>query len=102
MWALGYTGRGRIVYDYDTGVWPDHPAFSSRYMGNFFPTSQSWFPWASSEPNGVISDHGTHTLGTIAGLDTTPKIPLGLPLNLIGLQTTTLIRLLELYRQSLT
>jgi len=77
MWALGYTGRGRIVYDYDTGVWPNHPAFSSRYMGNFFPTSQSWFPWASSEPNGVISDHGTHTLGTIAGLDTTTKDTIG-------------------------
>ena len=77
MWELGYTGRGRIVYDYDTGVWPDHPAFSSRYMGNFFPTTQSWFPWASSEPNGVISDHGTHTLGTILGLDTLTKDTIG-------------------------
>lgn len=81
MWALGYTGRGRIVYDYDTGVWPNHPAFSSRYMGNFFPASQAWFPWASSEPNGVISDHGTHTLGTIAGLDTTTKDTIGVAFN---------------------
>lgn len=81
MWALGYTGRGRIVYDYDTGVWPNHPAFSSRYMGNFFPTEQSWFPWASSEPNGIISDHGTHTLGTIAGLDTTSKDTIGVAFN---------------------
>ena len=81
MWALGYTGRGRIVYDYDTGVWPNHPAFSSRYLGNFFPTAQSWFPWASSEPNGVISDHGTHTLGTIAGLDTTTNDTIGVAFN---------------------
>ena len=81
MWALGYTGRGRIVYDYDTGVWPNHPAFSSRYMGNFFPTAQAWFPWASSEPNGAISDHGTHTLGTIAGLDTTTKDTIGVAFN---------------------
>ena len=77
MWALGYTGRGRIVYDYDTGVWSDHPAFINRYMGKFFPTSQSWFPWASSEPNGSISDHGTHTLGTILGLDTLTKDTIG-------------------------
>jgi len=81
MWALGYTGRGRIVYDYDTGVWPDHPAFSNRFMGNFYPIAQSWFPWASPLPNGTINDHGTHTLGTIAGLDTTTKDTIGVAFN---------------------
>lgn len=40
LWAMGYTGRGTVVYDYDTGVWPDHPAFSDRFMGNYFPLSQ--------------------------------------------------------------
>jgi len=81
MWALGYTGRGRIVYDYDTGVWPDHPAFSNRFMGNFYPITQSWFPWASPLPNGTINDHGTHTLGTIVGLDTLTKDTIGVAFN---------------------
>lgn len=81
MWALGYTGRGRIVYDYDTGVWPDHPSFTNRYMGNFYPTSQSWFPWESSDPSGIINNHGTHTLGTIAGLDTTTQDTIGVAFN---------------------
>ncbi|MDP6908003.1 MAG: S8 family serine peptidase, partial [Flavobacteriales bacterium] len=68
MWALGYTGRGRLVYDYDTGVWPTHPAFADRFLAHRFPMSQSWLGFFSSTPNGNISDHGTHTLGTIAGL----------------------------------
>mgnify|MGYP000548395364 CR=1 FL=1 len=69
MWALGYTGRSRVVYDYDTGVWPNHPAFSNRFFANFYPMSQSWYGFFSDQPNGSVSDHGTHTLGTMAGLD---------------------------------
>lgn len=69
MWALGYTGRSRVVYDYDTGVWPNHPAFRDRFFANFYPLSQSWFGYFSQSPNGNVSSHGTHTLGTMAGLD---------------------------------
>lgn len=69
MWALGYTGRGRLVYNYDTGVWPTHPSINNRFMANFYPLSQSWYGFFSQTPNGNVSDHGTHTLGTIAGLD---------------------------------
>jgi len=68
MWALGYTGRGRMVYDYDTGVWPTHPAFSDRFLAHRFPMNQCWYGYFSNTPNGNISDHGTHTLGTMAGL----------------------------------
>ncbi|MFT6210107.1 MAG: bacillopeptidase F [Bacteroidia bacterium] len=68
MWALGYTGRGRMVYDYDTGVWPTHPAFADRFLANRFPMEQCWYGYFSNTPNGNISDHGTHTLGTMAGL----------------------------------
>ncbi|MCB9185521.1 MAG: S8 family serine peptidase [Flavobacteriales bacterium] len=68
MWALGYTGRGRLVYDYDTGVWPTHPAFSYRFLANRYPMQQCWTGFFSNVPNGNISDHGTHTLGTMAGL----------------------------------
>ena len=68
MWALGYTGRGRLAYNYDTGVWPNHPAFSNRFIGDRFPMQQSWTGYFNSFPNGSIQNHGTHTLGTIAGL----------------------------------
>jgi len=68
MWALGYTGRGRLAYNYDTGVWPNHPAFSNRFIGNRFPMQQSWIGYFNTFPNGSIQNHGTHTLGTIAGL----------------------------------
>ncbi len=68
MWALGYTGRGKLIYNYDTGVWPTHPAFADRFIANNFPKKQSWIGFFSETPNGTISDHGTHTLGTAAGL----------------------------------
>lgn len=68
MWDLGYTGRGRMVYDYDTGVWPTHPAFADRFLAHRFPLEQCWYGYFSNTPNGNVSDHGTHTLGTMAGL----------------------------------
>jgi subtilisin family serine protease len=68
MWELGYTGRGRLVYNYDTGVWPDHPAFRDRYLGKRFPESQAWIGYSSPVASGEVNDHGTHVLGTIAGL----------------------------------
>lgn len=77
LWDLGYTGRGRLVYNYDTGVWPQHPAFKDRFMANFYPLSQSWFGFFSQLPNGNVQNHGTHTLGTIAGLDTATSDTIG-------------------------
>lgn len=77
MWNLGYTGRGRLVYNYDTGVWPTHPSFEDRFLANFYPMSQSWTGFFGSLPNGSVSDHGTHTLGTIAGLDTATNDTIG-------------------------
>lgn len=68
MWALGYTGRGRLVYDYDTGIWPTHAAFAERFLAHRYPMEQCWIGYFSDIPNGNISDHGTHTLGTMAGL----------------------------------
>ncbi len=69
MWALGYTGRGTVIYGYDTGVWPNHPAFSNRYMGLFYPPGQCWYGFWNAAPTGVLNNHGTHTLGTAIGLD---------------------------------
>lgn len=81
MWALGYTGRGRLVYDYDTGVWPTHPAFAERFLAHRYPMDQCWFGYFSDIPNGYISDHGTHTLGTMAGLIEATNDTIGVAFN---------------------
>ena len=52
MWRLGYTGRGRLAYNYDTGVWPNHPAFSNRFIGTRYPMNQSWIGYFNGFPNG--------------------------------------------------
>ena len=69
MWARGYTGRGRTVYVFDSGVWDEHPAFSQRYLGLRRPQNAAWFGLFAPEPSGALSSHGTHVLGTVAGLD---------------------------------
>ena len=69
MWSMGYTGKGGIAYDYDTGVWPDHPAYADRFLGNFATLDQSWYGYYNKFPTGATGDHGTHVLGTIAGLN---------------------------------
>ena len=67
LWNLGYTGRGLLVYDYDTGVCPEHPAIKNRFLANHFPMDQSWYGYFKDFPNESNSDHGTHTLGTMIG-----------------------------------
>ena len=67
LWDMGYTGKGTLVFNYDTGVWPTHPAFSERFFGNFYPMEQCWDGYFSDTPNG-FNDHGTHTMGIIGGL----------------------------------
>ena len=67
LWDMGYTGKGTLVFNYDTGVWSTHPAFSERFFGNFYPMEQCWDGYFSETPNGV-NDHGTHTMGIIGGL----------------------------------
>ena len=67
LWDMGYTGKGTLVFNYDTGVWATHPAFSERFFGNFYPMEQCWDGYFSDNPNGV-NDHGTHTMGIIGGL----------------------------------
>ena len=67
LWDLGYTGKGLLVYDYDTGVCAEHPAIKKRFLANRFPMEQSWYGYFRDFPNEINSDHGTHTLGTILG-----------------------------------
>lgn len=73
VWAMGYTGEGRLVSHLDTGVDGNHPALNLRWRGYdpryadnpewawFDPVTFTDFPFDSGQ-------HGTHTMGTICGL----------------------------------
>ena len=74
MWALGYTGKGRIVCGIDTGVRGSHYALAARWRGLKVPSEQAWY-----DPRGLTSfpedigtnplNHGSHTMGTMCGAD---------------------------------
>ena len=69
LWAKGYTGKGRRGLSVDTGVWKMHPAIQKNYLGNYFPTTQTWKGLDSYYEIDKTSSHGTHTIGTMMGLD---------------------------------
>ncbi len=73
MWQLGYTGAGRLVASFDSGVDGSHPALASSWRGLTHSSAESWFDpvyeetlphWESSLSSG---SHGTNTLGIIVG-----------------------------------
>ncbi len=70
LWALGYTGFGTKALSIDTGVEGTHPAINYKYQGLFSNNTLSWFDYdgGSDYPNDC-DGHGTHTVGTMLGLD---------------------------------
>lgn len=74
MWQMGYTGQGRLVASFDTGVDGTHPALASSWRGLTYPGQQSWFDpvYQNETPtwDPAMSDpgkHGTHTMGVMVG-----------------------------------
>jgi bacillopeptidase F len=71
-WEHGWTGRGRVVMNIDTGVDGTHPALSERFRGDVDGDGdydESWLDpydtnWDSPRDG---ASHGTHTMGTICG-----------------------------------
>ncbi len=80
LWAKGYTGRGRSVYSIDTGVDATHPAISKNFRGNSAPMAQSWFSPNTTQPTDC-DGHGTHTVGTMVGLDPLKNDTIGVAFN---------------------
>lgn len=78
MWSLGYTGKGKKLLCFDTGIWPDHPALKGRFMGDRTSLSESWYGLDFFSPADKNGSHGTHTTGTVLGLDTNTKDTIGL------------------------
>ncbi|MCP4582017.1 MAG: S8 family serine peptidase [candidate division Zixibacteria bacterium] len=70
-WQMGLTGDGRIVCNIDTGVDADHPALTSSWRGaNGATVAESWFdPYTSTSYPIDSRGHGTHTMGTMVGVD---------------------------------
>lgn len=73
MWHMGYTGAGRLVASFDTGIDGTHPALSGKWRGNTHWPAESWFDpvyqqatphWNSSLS---VGSHGTSTMGIMVG-----------------------------------
>jgi len=80
VWALGYTGQGVVVGGQDTGYTWDHPALKAAYRGWNGTNADHNYNWhdafRATGTNGSGSaapwddnGHGTHTMGTMVGLD---------------------------------
>jgi len=72
MWMAGFTGAGRIVMNDYIGVDCNHPALNYKWRGAQpgVPASAAWYSWNGSSTFPVDGDtHGTHTMGTMCGLD---------------------------------
>jgi hypothetical protein len=83
VWAMGFTGYGRLVSNIDTGVDGTHPALSARWRGNNgHPAGECWFDpvYGYSTPTDH-GQHGTHTMGTICGRSTTTADTVGVAIN---------------------
>ncbi len=83
LWAMGYTGYGRLAMSADTGIDPAHPAIVHNWRGNFSSPELGWFD-ANNPNNTNISncgDHGVHTLGTMVGLDRAKDDTIGVAFN---------------------
>ena len=69
LWALGVTGRGRLVANIDSGVDAAHPALAESWRGHL-PGVEPDAAWLSSDGSREPSDsgsHGTHTMGIMVG-----------------------------------
>lgn len=83
MWKLGYTGRNRIALGVDTGVKKHHPAIANQFLGKYRPMSQSWYGYNNTTPEDLSfsSYHGTHTIGTVLGLNRNTQDTIGVAFN---------------------
>ncbi|MDD4051870.1 MAG: S8 family serine peptidase [candidate division Zixibacteria bacterium] len=69
-WAMGYTGKGRLVCSFESGADVRHPALNHSWKGNDGDTAAAWCGYDPAEglPENV-GYHGTHTTGIMVGHD---------------------------------
>jgi hypothetical protein len=77
-WTAGFTGAGRVICSFDTGVDGAHPALSRSWRGRGGSRQDSLASWfdpvfhqtAPHTLSGSLSPiHGTHTMGIMVGFD---------------------------------
>jgi len=80
-WAQGFTGQGVVIAGADTGYAWNHPALVNAYRGKTARGVNHNFNWYSAfaSASGLClgtllapcddNSHGTHTMGTMVGLD---------------------------------
>lgn len=83
LWELGYTGAGSLVMGIDTGVFGTHPALVGKWRGEE-PGVMWYHAWFDqrSNPSSVPTDygstkHGSHTMGTMVGLQASTNDTIG-------------------------
>ncbi|MEW5995025.1 MAG: S8 family serine peptidase, partial [Candidatus Zixiibacteriota bacterium] len=74
-WAAGYTGQGRVICSFDTGVEGAHPALINGWKGHDGDSAAAWFDPKDQESfphvvtSGYSPNHGTHVTGLLVGHD---------------------------------
>lgn len=91
MWNLGYTGRNMLLYTFDTGIWPNHPAIKSQFLGNRMPYSMTWNAFDSPIPADKSSSHGTHVTGTVLGLERQTNDTIGVAMSAYCIATDPIV-----------
>jgi subtilisin family serine protease len=74
-WKAGYTGAGRVICSFDTGVDGMHPALFDSWKGHDGDSAAAWFDPSTREtfphtfpPRPLFSpEHGTQTMGLLVG-----------------------------------
>lgn len=82
VWAAGFTGQGIVVGGQDTGYEWDHPALKEQYRGWNGSSADHNYSWHDAIHGSVANPcgndspepcddygHGTHTMGTMVGVD---------------------------------
>ena len=91
LWNMGYTGKGLKLMSFDTGIWPSHPALGGRFYGEYMPLHLAWHGIFSPVPADKSSSHGTHTIGTMSGLDTLTHDTIGLAFKAYSMSTDPIV-----------
>ncbi len=74
-WHAGYTGQGRVICSFDTGVDGLHPALYHNWKGLDGDSAAAWFDeqYQQSFPHYIGGSstyyHGTHVMGILCGHD---------------------------------
>jgi len=72
-WAAGYTGQGRVICSFDTGIDGDHVALYNNWKGLDGDSAAAWFdpqdqlPFPHIYPGTATYYHGTHVMGILCG-----------------------------------